>query len=145
VSEQLTGSRDTSNGFIPDRNYSSNALSSETWLNLLKPGTTDVLLATSDRPYGANLFYGPYNSWERTKGWFAAIQQQLGSRTSGSFAYRKHTDLFVLFLDRPNYYRNNHVTTAWQGALRRADPLGMAMESTARTLAYMRVIREQVM
>jgi iron complex outermembrane receptor protein len=131
VSEQLTGSRDTSNGFIPDRNYSSNALSSETWLNLLKPGTTDVLLATSDRPYGANLFYGPYNSWERTKGWFAAIQQQLGSRTSGSFAYRKHTDLFVLFLDRPNYYRNNHVTTAWQGALRRADPLG-----TNTTLSY---------
>ena len=124
VSEQLTGSRDTSNGFIPDRNYSSNALASETWLNLLKQGTTDILLATSDRPYGANLFYGPYNSWERTKGWFASVQQQLGSRTSASFAYRKHTDLFVLFLDRPNYYRNNHVTTAWQGALRRADPLG---------------------
>src|SRR6185369_17755176 len=56
-------------------------------------------------------------------GWFAAIQQQLGSRTSGSFAYRKHTDLFVLLLDRPNYYRNNHVTTAWQSALRRADNL----------------------
>ncbi len=131
VSEELAGSRDTSNGFIPDRNYSSNALSSETWFNLLKPGTTDVLLATSDRPYGANQFYGPYNSWERTKGWFAAIQQQIGSRTSGSFAYRKHTDLFVLFLDRPNYYRNNHVTSAWQSALRRADPIG-----TNTTLSY---------
>ena len=35
----------------------------------LKPGTTDILLATSDRPYGANLFYGPYDSWERTKAW----------------------------------------------------------------------------
>ncbi|HEX2918041.1 MAG TPA: TonB-dependent receptor plug domain-containing protein, partial [Edaphobacter sp.] len=52
VSEQITGSRDTSNGFMPDRNYSSNALSSETWLNVLKPGTTDILLAGSDRPYG---------------------------------------------------------------------------------------------
>ena len=122
--EQLTGSRDTSNGFMPDRNYSSNALASETWLSALPFGTTDVLLATSDRPYGANQFYGPYNSWERTKGWFASMQQQLGSRTSGSFAWRKHTDLFVLFLDRPNFYRNNHVTTAWQTALRRADPLG---------------------
>ena len=29
VSEQLTASRDTSDGFIPDRNYSSNALASE--------------------------------------------------------------------------------------------------------------------
>ena len=124
VSEQLTASRDTSDGFIPDRNYSSNALASESWLSVLPFGTTDILLATSDRPYGANQFYGPYNSWERTKGWFAAIQQQLGSRTSGSFAYRKHTDLFVLLLDRPNYYRNNHVTTAWQSALRRADTIG---------------------
>ena len=131
ISEELAGSRDTSNGFIHNRNYSSNALSSETWLNLLKPGTTDVLLATSDRPYGANQFYGNYNSWERTKGWFAALQQQLGQRTSGSFGYRRHTDLFVLLLDRPNYYRNNHITTAWQGALRRADPLG-----TNTTLSY---------
>ena len=124
VSEELTGSRDTSNGFMPDRNYSSNALSSETWLSVLKPGTTDILLATSDRPYGANQFYGNYDSWERTKGWFAALQQQLGQRTSASFAYRRHTDLFVLLLDRPNYYRNNHITTAWQGALRRADAFG---------------------
>lgn len=124
ISEQLTGSRDSSNGFIADRNYTSNALSSETWLQAPKLGTTDILLAGSDRPYGANQFYGPYNSWERTKGWFGALQQQLGEKTSASFAYRKHTDLFVLLLNRPNYYRNNHVTTAWQGALRRADEVG---------------------
>src|SRR5580698_4413187 len=36
--EQLTASRDTSDGSTPDRNYSSNALASETWLTL-KPGT----------------------------------------------------------------------------------------------------------
>jgi iron complex outermembrane receptor protein len=131
IAEELTASRDTSDGFMPDRNYSSNALASETWLNLLPLGTTDILLAASDRPYGANQFYGPYNSWERTKGWFAALQQQLGQQTSASFAYRKHTDLFVLFLDRPNYYRNNHVTTAWQSALRRTDSIG-----TNTTLSY---------
>ncbi|HMH15698.1 MAG TPA: TonB-dependent receptor [Edaphobacter sp.] len=124
ISGQLTASRDTSDGFMADRNYSSNALAAETWLNVLKPGTTDILLATSDRPYGANQFYGPYDSWERTKGWFAAIQQQLGQRTSASYAYRRHTDLFVLLLDKPDYYRNNHATTAWQSALRRADPIG---------------------
>jgi outer membrane cobalamin receptor len=123
VAEQLTGSRDTSDGFIADRNYSSNALASETWLNL-KPGTTDILLATSDRPYGANLFYGPYPSWERTKGWFASIQQQLGQQTAASFGYRRHTDLFVLFVDQPDIYENNHVTTSYEGALRRADALG---------------------
>jgi outer membrane cobalamin receptor len=130
VAEQLTGSRDTSDGFIPDRNYSSNALASETWLTL-KPGTTDILLAASDRPYGANLFYGPYDSWERTKGWFASIQQQLGQRTAASFGYRRHSDLFVLFADQPAIYENNHITTSYEGALRRADNLG-----ANKTLSY---------
>ena len=128
--EQLTGSRDTSDGFIPDRNYSSNALASESWLKT-KPGTTDILLATSDRPYGANLFYGPYDSWERTKAWLGSIQQQLGSRTAASFGYLKHTDLFVLFADQPAIYENNHVTTSYEGALRRADSL-----ARNTTLAY---------
>jgi iron complex outermembrane receptor protein len=130
VAEQLTASRDTSDGFIPDRNYSSNALASETWLTT-KPGTTDILLATSDRPYGANLFYGPYPSWERTKGWFASIQQQLGPQTAASFGYRRHSDLFVLFVDQPQIYENNHITTSYEGALRRADTL-----SPNTTLSY---------
>jgi iron complex outermembrane receptor protein len=121
--EQLTGSRDTSDGFLPDRNYSSNALASESWLKT-KPGTTDILLATSDRPYGANQFYGAYPSWERTKGWLASIQQQLGQRTAASFGYRRHSDLFVLFVDQPAIYENNHITTSYEGALRRADDFG---------------------
>jgi outer membrane cobalamin receptor len=130
IAQQLTASRDTSDGFIPDRNYSSNALASETWLTL-KPGTTDILLATSDRPYGANLFYGPYDSWERTKGWFASIQQQLGQQTAASFGYRRHSDLFVLFADQPAIYENNHITTSYEGALRRAENL-----SANTTLSY---------
>ena len=124
--EQLTGSRDTSDGFIPDRGYHSLAGASESWLNL-KPNTpnytTDILLAASDRPYGANQFYGPYPSWERTKGWFAAIQQQLGPQTAASFGYRRHTDLFVLFVGQPSIYENNHITTSYEGAVRRVDTL----------------------
>jgi len=120
---QLTGSRDTSDGFIADRNYSSNAVASETWLKS-KPGITDILLATSDRPYGANLFYGPYDSWERTKAWLASIQQQLGPRTAASFGYLRHSDLFILRRDQPTYYENNHITTSYEGAVRRADELG---------------------
>jgi iron complex outermembrane receptor protein len=127
--EQLTGSRDTSDGFIADRNYSSNALASESWLKSAL-GTTDVLLAASDRPYGANQFYG-YPSWERTKGWLATLQQQLGARTAASFGYRRHSDLFVLIHGLPAIYENNHVTTSYEGALRRADELGRNS-----TLAY---------
>ncbi len=120
--EQLTASRDQSDGFMYDRNYASNAAASETWLKSA-PGTTDILLATSDRPYGANRFYGNYPSWERTKAWLASIQQQLGSRTAASFGYTRHTDEFVLFVANPSIYENNHATTSYEAALRRADPL----------------------
>jgi outer membrane cobalamin receptor len=121
--EQLTCSRDQSDGFAYDRNYASNALASETWLKSA-PGTTDILLATSDRPYGANNFYGSYPSWERTKAWLGSIQQQLGQRTAASFGYARHTDEFVLFVNQPSIYENNHITSSYEGALRRADPIG---------------------
>ncbi|HWB33519.1 MAG TPA: TonB-dependent receptor [Acidobacteriaceae bacterium] len=122
-SEQLSASRDTSDGFAFDRNYSSNAASSESWLHT-PAGTTDILLAASDRPYGANNFYGNYPEWERTKAWLASIQQQLGARTAATFGYLKHTDEFVLILGHPEIYENNHVTTGYEAALRRADPIG---------------------
>ena len=121
--EQITASRDTSDGFAFDRNYSSNAVASESWLRTA-PGTTDILLAASDRPYGANNFYGNYPAWERTKAWLASIQQQLGQRTAATFGYLKHTDEFVLILGSPQIYENNHTTTGYEAALRRADPLG---------------------
>jgi outer membrane cobalamin receptor len=121
--DQLTASRDTSDGFLHDRNYSSNALANETWLKLA-PGTTDILLAASDRPYGALDFYGFYPEWERTKAWLGSIQQQLGAKTAASFGYTRHTDLFVLILGKPAIYENNHVTSSLEGALRRADNLG---------------------
>ena len=127
---QLTGSRDTSDGFAYDRNYASNALASESWLKT-KPGATDILLAASDRPYGANNFYGDYPEWERTKAWLGSIQQQLGPRTAASFGYVRHTDEFVLFVDQPALYENNHVTSSYEGAVRRADELGRNT-----TLAY---------
>ena len=122
-SEQITASRDTSDGFAYDRNYSSNAAASESWLHS-GLGTTDILVAGSDRPYGANNFYGTYPEWERTKAWLGSIQQQLGARTAASFGYLKHTDEFVLILGQPQIYENNHVTTGYEFALRRADPLG---------------------
>jgi iron complex outermembrane receptor protein len=134
VAEQIAAGRDTSDGFMVDRGYHANALSTETWLTT-KPGTTDILLALSDRPYGANQFYGPYDSSERTKAWFASAQQQLGARTAASFAYLRHTDLFVLFAGRPALYENNHVSTSWEAALRRADNIGGSSIHNA-TLSY---------
>jgi iron complex outermembrane receptor protein len=84
---------------------------------------SDLLFAASDRAFGANQFYGPYNSWERTKGWFASARQELGSRTVAAFGYRRHTDEFVLLRDDPSVYENNHIDGSWQGSLRRTVPV----------------------
>ena len=88
-----------------------------------KLGASSLLFAYSDRPYGADQFYGPYPSWERIKTWFASAHQDLGEKTEASFAFRRHTDLFVLFRASPQIYTNRHLLDSWQGDLRRHDKL----------------------
>ncbi len=122
-SEELVGDRSFSTGFMEDRDYRNAALSSETHFKSALGGTT-LLLAMGDRPFGANQFYGPYDSWERTKGWFIGLTQDLGTQTLFDFGYRRHTDEFVLLREDPSVYENNHVTNSWQAALRRHDELG---------------------
>jgi iron complex outermembrane receptor protein len=122
-SEMVAGQRDSSNGFMYDRDYRDEELSSETRVHTAL-GTTDVLLAGDDRAFGANQFYGNYPSYERTKGWFASISQSFGERTRAAFGYRRHTDQYVLVRDNPALYENNHIDTSWEGALRRNDDLG---------------------
>ena len=121
-SETIAADRDFSTGFIPDRDYRSSSASSETRFNTAL-GQTDVIFAGSDRPFGADQFYGNFPSWERTKAWFASAQQDLGERTTAAFGYRRHTDEFILFRDDPSIYENNHIDQSWQAALRRHDSL----------------------
>lgn len=122
LSEEIAVARDFSTGFAYDRDYRNLSLSSQTLLKT-RLGATSVLLAYSDRPYGANQFYGDYPSWERIKTWFTSIHQNLGKKTEANFAYRRHTDLFVLFRYDPQIYTNRHLEDSWQGSLRRHDDL----------------------
>ena len=121
-SEELSVARDFSEGFAYDRDYRNLSLSSLSSLKS-KLGAGTLLLAYSDRPYGANQFYGPYPSWERIKTWFVSAHQNLGNKTEANFAYRRHTDLFVLFRYDPQLYTNRHLEDTWQGSLRRHDDL----------------------
>jgi iron complex outermembrane receptor protein len=130
LSEQLTFSRDFSTGFIPDRDYRNLQLASSTHL-VTSLGATNLTLAYMDHPFGADQFYGPYNSWEDTKTWFAGVQQALGDDTSASFSFRRHSDLFVLLRDQPEVYTNHHSDESYQADLRRRQPLG-----TLATLSY---------
>jgi vitamin B12 transporter len=122
-SEVLSGARDYSDGFIPDRDYRSESVASETGLTS-KLGQSDLLLAVSDRAFGADQFYGAYPSYERTKGWFAGLTQSFAEKTSLAIAYRRHTDEFVLFRANPAAYENNHIDESWQAVLRRKDTFG---------------------
>jgi outer membrane cobalamin receptor len=129
-SEQIAASRDFSTGFAPDRDYRSSAVSLETRFSTALGGT-ELLLAGSDRPFGADQFYGNFPSWERTKSWFASVNQDLGKNTDIAFGYRRHTDEFVLFRNNPAIYENNHASESWQAVVRRHQQFGLA-----RTLTY---------
>ena len=122
IDEQLSFDRDFSSGFAPDRDYRNWGLASFTGVRT-RLGATDMLLSLSDRAFGADQFYGNFNSWERTKGWFASLRQELGKKTEIDFAYRRHSDLFVLFRDHPQIFTNRHVDQSWEGAVRRSDDL----------------------
>lgn len=116
-SSRLTADRNFSTGFMADRDYRNEDSSLEAWTGT-RFGVTDLLFAGSDRAFGANQFYGPYESWERTKGWFASARQELGSSTEAAFGFRRHTDEFVLLRDDPSVYENNHIDGSWQASLR---------------------------
>ena len=121
-SGRATADRNFSTGFTTDRDYRNEDASAESWLGT-KLGITDVLFAGSDRAFGANNFYGPYPSWERTKSWFASARQELGSHTVAAFGFRRHADDFVLFRNNPGLYENNHIDQSWQASLRRTQTL----------------------
>jgi len=121
-SGRVTGNHNLSTGFTTDRDYRNQTASQENWLSS-RLGLTDLLFAGSDRAFGADQFYGPYPSSERTKGWFAGVRQELGNRTQAAFGYRRHTDEYVLIRDSPSVYENNHADTSWQTSLRRTVPI----------------------
>lgn len=122
LSQQFAASRDFSTGFIANRDYRNLSLSSLTHVPSRLGGTT-LTLASNDRPFGAEQFYGNFNSWERTRTWFASARQELGPRTAASFAFRRHTDLFVLYRDRPQVFTNRHAVESFQAAVRRYEDL----------------------
>jgi len=124
-SSRITGSHNLSTGFTADRDYRNQTASNEDWIGS-RLGLTDLLLAASDRSFGANQFYGNYPSWERTKGFFAGIRQELGTHSQAAFGYRRHSDEFVLIRDNPSIYENNHIDSSWQASLRRTVPIKAA-------------------
>jgi iron complex outermembrane receptor protein len=116
-SEVVAADRDFSTGFIADRDYRTENISADTRLTSTL-GSTELLLASDDRSFGAAQFYGDYNSWERTKGWFAALTQQFDSHLEADLGYRRHSDIFLLERDQPAGYKNQHIDDGFEGSIR---------------------------
>ena len=123
LAQQFSAARDFSSGFRPNRDYRNLTLASRSNLTTAL-GATALTLGFSDRPFGADGFYGNYPSWERTKTWFGSVRQAFAERTQVAFALRRHADLFVLYRDRPQVFTNRHVVEGYQASLRRYENAG---------------------
>ncbi|MEJ5367163.1 MAG: TonB-dependent receptor [Bryobacteraceae bacterium] len=120
LAQSLAFSRDFSRGFLPNRDYRNLSASSHTLIES-RHGKTGIDLGYADKPFGAQDFYGPYPSWERTKTWFASLHHNFPQRWEAALSYRRHSDLFYLFRDNPQRYQNHHVADGFHGSLRRRD------------------------
>lgn len=129
-SEQVSFARDFSSGFRPDRDYRNLEFASTTRL-ATSLGTSHITAAYMDHPFGADQFYGNFNSWEDAKTWFAGFEQEIGQQTTASISFRRHSDWFVLYRDQPELFSNHSADESFQAALRRRQEL-----SASTTLFY---------
>lgn len=128
-SQSLSVARDFSTGFAPGRNFRNVALSSESFFDT-SAGSTTILAAYNDRPFGANGFYGPFNSWEQTGTKLFSATQTIGRDIDRlnhrfNFAFRRHNDNFILCREGCNFgsgplppsaNQNLHQTNVYQGS-----------------------------
>lgn len=136
-SQSLAVARDFSTGFMHGREFRNVSLSSESFFDT-SVGTTSILAAYNDRPFGANGFYGPYDSQETTGTKFFSATQTLGRNVDKlthrfNFAYRQHKDDFILCRTgcifggvqyRPEDNQNIHRTDVYQSSYTAAGRAG---------------------
>ncbi len=91
-------------------------------------GDSDVLFGYARREFGAQDFYAPYPSFERTEVLFglARLRADLSDRVTVEprLHVRRHEDHFVLLRDDPDAYANDHLTRRAGAELRSLVDLG---------------------
>ena len=85
-------------------------------------GEADILAGYAHRNFGAQGFYAPYDSYERTRTFFTAARYNRnlgeGLTIEPRIFYRRHTDEFTLMRTNPAAYTNDHLTRKAGGELR---------------------------
>lgn len=89
-------------------------------------GEVDVFAGWADRRFGAQDFYAPVRSFEETRS--VVLSARARTRVAGVVlepwvAGRRHRDVFTLYRDDPDRYRNDHVTRRALAGLRAMRPV----------------------
>ncbi len=116
-SHRLTLSKSRSNGYIEHSEFNAFALSYGSSM-ITRTGKIDFSFGYQDKEFGANTFYSDQfpNQWEHTQAIFLSSvgHWEVKSILIKPLVYwREHKDNFVLDSDRPDWFRNNHLTDVY--------------------------------
>jgi vitamin B12 transporter len=91
-------------------------------------GEANLQAGYSDRQFGAQDFYAPFMSYEKTRTFFtaASYKRAVSERLTVEprVYFRRHRDEFILLRDDPGYYTNDHLTRKTGADLRGLVNLG---------------------
>lgn len=100
-----------SDGFEFDRDFDIfNIMSSSQWDQDF--GTFKLLAGYNKKDFGANNFYAPYPSKEWTRTGFINLSGEVKNIRINTH-YRRHSDRFMLDINRPDWYINNHTSQTY--------------------------------
>jgi len=78
-------------------------------------------LGLSRRDFGAQDFYAPFPSFEKTRSYTTSLRWASGGESrvglEAGMSYRRHQDEFILLRQDPDYYRNRHTSSQVGGDL----------------------------
>jgi outer membrane cobalamin receptor len=144
LSLQLGGEFGRSDGHRAGTDYES-ALLHLALSHPLGPGRLTGDFGGSRRDYGAQDFYAPYPSFERTRSytssvrWEAEARHQLTMEFGTSF--RRHEDEFTLIRDDPAVYQNRHTSSQVGGDVLVRGGSWMGMDLSAGGELYQDILR----
>ncbi len=83
-------------------------------------GSQKISFGFQEKDFGAQGFYGPFNSAEYTKTHFVNLSHEIKGRNlivKPNLYFKRHYDSFILYQHRPDDYTNRHRTWFYGGEL----------------------------
>lgn len=111
---QLGGEASTGDGHRPGTDFEAYLLNLS-GAHPLSAGGISGDFGFAQRDFGAQDFYAPYPSFEKTRSYTSALRWNLPVRNQAEVeigaSYRRHEDEFTLIRDQPEVYQNQHTSS----------------------------------